>query len=633
MNVLKCLIDNAAQTHGTEHTQTDQTENTLKASRQKEKARSFIRTHLGSRDFRSLVSIGAIYREVASNNELMEVLPRPEDQGVEFKPASEVQRGLSLVTCCMNRNDHLERTLPTWLSHREIDEIIIVDWSSVTPVSVTLEEAAIFDPRVRILRVEDEAAWVLSHAYNLGFRATTKTHIIKVDADVLLDPSFFQQNSIADGRLVAGNWRSAEPGQTHVNGFFGVGRKELLGVNGFDERIVTYGWDDDDLYNRLETSGIERRDVAHGTVFHLDHDDARRVAKSTVEFSSGWDELLTLPEFWINLNREIASNTAPWDTTYPMTQFNVLATENGNLRLRRNVGFGFDPALIGTQAEKTKAAGSAISSLFPRATLGASAEKIDHALKTHQLKEAIVALGCAPEQLRVQNDPVPVPLGHSVRKPKLIIDAQHGLGNRLRAIAAAHSFAKAHDRRLVIRWIRDAHCDCGFLSLFNFEGEVEDSCPDDSDKTILFDLMDQTVRNAFSPNQLTNAHYDIVIRSAYRFVEGNQYWKLQREFLQSLRPSHDVQALIDSVKSTNDIAVHVRMNGGAVSDAHGDVPGDWSKIEDDICRAARSRSHYGYFFKRLDQLVSGLQDYSIFLASDNSEAYEAFGRKYGDRVE
>ncbi|UWR08984.1 glycosyltransferase [Ruegeria sp. B32] len=633
MNVLKCFIENNVHTEGTEHTQADQTKHTLKASRQKEIARSYIRTQLGSRDFRSLVSIGAIYREVASHKELMEVLPKPEVQGVEFKPACEIQQGLSLVTCCMNRNDHLARTLPTWLSHREIDEIVIVDWSSTTPVAITLEEVAISDPRVRILRVEDEATWVLSHAYNLGFRATTKMHIIKVDADVLLDPSFFQRNNLADGRLVAGNWRSAEPGQTHVNGFFSVGRKELLGVNGFDERIVTYGWDDDDLYNRLETSGIERRDVAHGTVLHLDHDDNRRVDKPCIEFTSGWDHLRTFPEFWVYLNREIASDTSPWDTTFSMTRFNVFDTQNGNLRLRRSMGFGLDPALIGTMAEKTRAAVLAINSVFPKVIVDASPEKIDQALKTHPLKEALVSLGCKPEQLVAEDESVSVPLGYSLKKPKLIVDAQHGLGNRLRAIAAGYSFAKIHDRQLVIRWVPDAHCDCSFSSLFNYQGEVEDSRPDTAGTAVLFDLMNHTVRNTFSPTQLTNTHKDIVVKSAYRFVDNRQYLRVQKEFLLSLRPNQDVQALVDSIKYPNDIAVHVRMNGGAIIDAHNDVNGDWSKPEDDLCRAARSRSHYGYFFKRLDQLVSQSQDCSIFLASDNSEAYEAFARKYGGRVQ
>jgi hypothetical protein len=40
----------------------------------------------------------------------------------------------SLVTACMNREHHLRRSLPHWLSLPGLDEIIIVDWSTSEPL-------------------------------------------------------------------------------------------------------------------------------------------------------------------------------------------------------------------------------------------------------------------------------------------------------------------------------------------------------------------------------------------------------------------------------------------------------------------------------------------------------------------
>ena len=77
------------------------------------------------------------------------------------------KQGISIVSCCMNRNDNLLKGLNTWLK-LPVDEIIIIDWSSETPVSVTLKD--IVDPRIKIVRVEEENNWILTYGFNIGLR-------------------------------------------------------------------------------------------------------------------------------------------------------------------------------------------------------------------------------------------------------------------------------------------------------------------------------------------------------------------------------------------------------------------------------------------------------------------------------
>ncbi len=572
-----------------------------------------------------------MYNEMMKHPELWTQLPKFEMSGEEFKPKETAQPGISLVSCCMNRNDHLVQAIPSWLAHKEISELVIVDWSSECPVEISLNEAGIHDPRIRVIRVEDEGAWVLSHAYNLGFRATTHDTIIKIDSDVILDPSFFQKNSILDGHFIAGNWRRAKKGQGHVNGFFLVGRKELLSVNGFNERIVSYGWDDDDLYQRLTEAGVRRSDVDPDTIHHIDHTDIRRVERFNGRPATGWDEVQSLPRFWINLNKILESSSAPWDITCPMTDFQLLSKSDGVLRLRRRSPFGVDTSLIGTRYERAEAAVAAIHQVFDGVVITAPCETLDYALLTRPLKDAIMVTGKMSLQPD-EGDQISVPLAHTARKPRLVIDAQHGLGNRLRAITSAYAFSTVHDRELVIRWVRDEHCDCSFESLFQFDGEVESDSSSNSENALTLDLMNKAFRDSFSPDTLARTSRDVIIQSAYKFTHGQPYHKIEREFLHTLKPSVDVQSLIDSVRSPNDVSAHIRMNGGASTDPHGDVAGDWSKIEDEIARRARSRSHYGYFFKRLDELLGNSEKSTIFLASDNSETYDAFSSKYGDRV-
>src|SRR5690606_598218 len=64
---------------------------------------------------------------------------------------NQAEAGISLVTCAMNRSENLVKALPSWLKHREISEVVIVDWSSGVPVEDSLNRANINDPRIRII--------------------------------------------------------------------------------------------------------------------------------------------------------------------------------------------------------------------------------------------------------------------------------------------------------------------------------------------------------------------------------------------------------------------------------------------------------------------------------------------------
>lgn len=226
-------------------------------------------------------------------------------------PEAVVRPGISLVTACRNRNDNLAKVLPGWLA-LDLAEIVVVDWSSDIPVAQTLEGAGIRDPRIRVLRVEGEDRWVLSYAFNAGFRVAAHEIILKADADIALSPDFLDRNRLSSGEVVVGNWRRAGAGQQYVNGFFVIHRADLARVNGFNEYITTYGWDDDDLYDRLREAGIRRIDVADGTVRHLDHDDTARLGHGEGD-ASGWADLRARPMFAIRTNRFLATMMPAWD--------------------------------------------------------------------------------------------------------------------------------------------------------------------------------------------------------------------------------------------------------------------------------------------------------------------------------
>ncbi len=89
--------------------------------------------------------------------------------------------GISLVSCCMNRNDNLKKSLTSWLK-LPVQEIVIVDWSSSNPVAKTISDIA--DERVKVVRVENETRWILTYAFNVGLRFASYNKIFKLDADI-----------------------------------------------------------------------------------------------------------------------------------------------------------------------------------------------------------------------------------------------------------------------------------------------------------------------------------------------------------------------------------------------------------------------------------------------------------------
>ncbi|WOT06296.1 glycosyltransferase family 2 protein [Shewanella youngdeokensis] len=194
------------------------------------------------------------------------------------------KQGISIVSCCMNRNENLKKALKTWLK-LSVDEIIIVDWSSSTPVSETL--AGINDSRVKIIRVENESKWILTYGFNVGLRAASFEKIYKLDADIEVSPNFLELNSFIDFEYVRGHWKTAldndQADQTYVNGSFGCYKKHLLEIGFYNEYIRSYGWDDSDIYSRLSNEcGLKRKYLSFDSVVHMTQEQEERLAHQNV---------------------------------------------------------------------------------------------------------------------------------------------------------------------------------------------------------------------------------------------------------------------------------------------------------------------------------------------------------------
>ena len=646
--------------------------------------------------------------------------------------------GISLVTCAMNRTENLLRALPSWLSHDEISEIIIVDWSSKEEVRNALMDAGMTDPRIRVLRVDDEPRWILSYAFNCGFRAARFNSILKVDADIVLSSDFFLKNHLVHRSFIAGNWRTAASGQNYVNGFFYVPKAALAVVGGFSEYITTYGWDDDDIYSRLLEAGYQRFDVMPACVHHLPHSDDDRInAPREEDGETLLHSFMEGTRFLIRRNRYIAALMPTWNERSHLVDFHNTGLDRdlGELRLRRGAGV---PAVVPDHTMETARFHALLDFLYwkvgPRAlqldapllnavlcrpanlvslldvevALAAGASALagkngylvvriarlpaEQATETKAVKKIIQTLVKSglqviftgnPESIRelthsgwkdaviVQTARIPsglkamtpgaliqrtfdptqdhqielddlwdvsafsTPPQH-VKRKRIYVDAQHGLGNRLRAIASAQAIAEETNRDLIVIWEPDDHCMARLDDLFDYDGPVVDH-------RFLEDApgMGIIVQN-YMPHEMgaqkdatirVDSPADLYLRSAFVFNSPHSDWGRENAALRALRPNQHVLDLVASVRNPNAISAHVRMEAGAGRDQNAwDQSENWRPEDHELIHLWREKSHFSHFLKRIDALTEQGRADTIFLAADLPETYELFAARYGTRL-
>ena len=79
-----------------------------------------------------------------------------------------------------------------------------------------------------------------------------------------------------------GNWEHAKNNnQMQINGKMFCKYHNLIRVNGYNENITTYGWDDDDLYIRL-SSFLERKYINIKMFYFIEHDDSMRTTNTSL---------------------------------------------------------------------------------------------------------------------------------------------------------------------------------------------------------------------------------------------------------------------------------------------------------------------------------------------------------------
>jgi hypothetical protein len=357
--------------------------------------------------------------------------------------------GVSIITACKNRNKNLLISIDSWIKCIGVKEIVIVDWGSDIPVHETLQDILpISEVKIIIVSITNVRDWILTTAYNTAASYATYGKILKLDCDNIINKLFIDrhnldQHGLTDRRIFfSGNWKnSRNPNENHLNGVVFLNKADFDEVNGYNEHIITYGWDDSDLYSRLEDN-LEHRYIDNDYIMHIEHSNKERGI--------------------IDHNREEKSES------FKLIQTNRLLCTREEAKWSK---------------KKSKST-PILSRVKPFCE---TYKKIGHELYIgsialiKQLDESVIEFANAEyKRYYVHVKPV-VPIHKKNEENILYIKVENGLGNRLRALASAYNLYKGLSKdysmnnkwKFVLIWIPNVeHCNCEFSTLFLPEKDI-----------------------------------------------------------------------------------------------------------------------------------------------------------------
>lgn len=643
-------------------------------------------------------------QEVISDNEF---LLREKDM-LSKCDGREPIAGVSLVSCCMNRNENLSRSLESWVK-LPVDEIIIVDWNSTEPVSKSISH--IKDKRIKICRVEDEPYWVLTYGFNVGLRFANYSKVFKLDADIQVSEDFLVLNDFKRGEFVRGSWESAlESGrddQVFVNGSFGAFKEDLEKIGYYNEYITTYGWDDSDLYERLSCQrGLKTKCLSFQSLLHLEQEDGDRLKYQKVNNKLFLD-VITPTEYNNFVNKFTARvfdfwrgeclhdyqiksvNDNIWTfkrlpSTYSLP---VTVRQDGHSYASKIFIWQKAPYLLNENTRQNAVAdfiykeySEGVDFKETQSLLGFITTDVEVYLKQEELSMDEFFNSCI-DYLHVsqkniigiiqsdQNKSYNFTVGESnlrilevdgsifsyikeMRRKnnksdgfkvfnnindrnKIYVDAQHGLGNRLRAIASASVIAQENDMDLVIVWEPDHHCECHFKDLFDYSGVIiSSSFLSFANKNFNTYNYMEIEPGAVKDKEVVLNNKNLYLRSAYVFNSKDTSWDKENLFLRNLKVSREVEELVDSVPiDSSFVGVHVRMEAGKGLDHNTyDSIDNWTLDGHAQIHYWREKSHYSNFVNKIDSMRENDDRFNFFLAADLPETYELLSKRYSNNL-
>jgi len=565
------------------------------------------------------------------------------------------EHGVSVVAACRNRLDNLPKLVRNWKLVPQVKEIVLVDWSSTSSMSDSLLKSGLLiddgdgggmeshdqanhgesSACVRVIRVEGETSWILSRAYNLGMRLARYNSILRLDCDHAVSAKVVDVHPLSKDLFYSGDYNIARnPNEVHLNGAMFIRRADFWKVSGYDERIQTYGWDDEDLYLRLSSHArLQRKPLNYSLIAHIPHTDEARAQKG-----------VRFVQVQVDFNRLLLEKLPLWGST--STQASAYNFEIGP----------------GTAIARAQFAPSALSDIVG-AQVRSDAWNLAIGRRLHDeyqvpwdmfsnmetpMKELLL------DQLDRLDEHHHNTQESSHRPPRVLIaHVQHGLGNRLRALGSALAFANSTRRALLVVWEPDRHCGARFDELFElsyfavsskfvpvwpFAGASGwDKAWDNID---FYNYMEMEGHNAQKGQVIRDVPgKHLYFKSAYVLEVADKqltFWEKDSAMLQTLVP---IPMVREQLKLAMDqglgsmVGVHIRSRSlqediKSVQDFSKEYGAEGAKTMD----YWRKMSSPNTFIHRMQQLEKQSSDVKFYVSADKYEVLESMRNLFPGKI-
>lgn len=558
--------------------------------------------------------------------------------------------GVAIVAACRNRQDTLKKVLPTWLAVDGVDDIIIVDWASDPPLKSIVQPDR--DPRLKLFRVNDESSWVLSRAYNLALNQTEMEYIIRTDCDYMLEPDILSAHALnmTHEGFYSGNWNLArDENEVHLNGAMVMKKEIFWNVGGYDERIQTYGWDDEDLYTRLRASNIDKLNMSYDHVSHVSHGDGSRAQKG-VKFA----------QVQIDLNQLLLEKLPVWSQKFvrdsESSSYETLVQNDSGYTELKAVHVPSALKDLVTEEEYAQAWALALGRRLaddfhvPWDIL----EAMDCANKEIMLRSLMSLQNDLNIEQEDNNSTKTIDEADKSKIPTmarlLFVHCMHGLGNRLRAMGSAFAFAKNTRRIPVVIWESDAHIAAEFDALFNTSeiAVLTDFKPkwpftdlesfDASWKHFKFYNYMEMEEGAVKGEPIVNeVDKHLYYKGAY-VMEAPDYswWEADNQELQQLKPVGLVHEKLDELEKkglSSSIGVHIRNRTLAADIKNVNFNEEYGTEAAKTMEHWRMKSSYSTFVTEMQRILKEDDpDAKFYIATDTWEVIPLMEKEFPGKI-
>lgn len=201
-----------------------------------------------------------------------------------------MKHSISFCTVCMNRTMHLKETLRRNILDNiayEHVEFVLLDYGSRDDLYDWAHKELgpyIAAGRLSYFSTKEPDFFHMSHSKNMALRLATGDILCSVDADNYTGSGFALYVNEAFNReaniFMAPPRIGAEKKWWDVQGRVCVRREDFYALRGYDEKVMDYGYEDQDFKNRLSVMGRRKVVIRDKAFLHaITHGDNLRIAE------------------------------------------------------------------------------------------------------------------------------------------------------------------------------------------------------------------------------------------------------------------------------------------------------------------------------------------------------------------